>query len=104
MTHVKKWAYYGSSVFSAKQTLSLNLPKELWLGIAKDAVHVFQPNKKDPVASFPFTQIANWGPSNASFFIMTGSFMQPQKYVFITKQGNDMSDLLHLYINRLVHK
>jgi hypothetical protein len=38
------------------------------------------------VASFPFTQIANWGPSNASFFIMTGSFMQPQKYVFITKQ------------------
>ncbi len=57
---------------------------------------------QDPVASFPFTQIANWGPSSSSFFIMTGSLMQPQKYVFITKQGNDVSDLLHLYINRLV--
>lgn len=98
-THASNWPFFGTTIFFVKQTLSLNLPKELWIGINTTGIHLFQINNKvgavvtcvliilkTPLVSFTYQQIMNWGPSNDSFFFMTGDLMQPQKFVFNTKQ------------------
>jgi hypothetical protein len=72
----------------------LNLPKDLWLGANAVGIHIFVPNKKDPLVTFPYQQIMNWGPSNDSFFFMSGDLMKPQKYVFNTKQVKRNLELL----------
>ena len=86
LKQLSKWTYFGTTIFHAKQTLSLNLPRDLWLGVSKTGIHIFQPHKKEPVISFAYQQILNWGPSSDSFFFMTGDLMKPQKFVFMTKQ------------------
>lgn len=40
MKYVKKWPLYGSSVFNVKQTARTTMPRDLWLAIGRDAVHV----------------------------------------------------------------
>ena len=77
---------FGTKIFHAKQSLSVNLPKELWLGVNSTGIQVFQPNRKEPVVSYNYPELLNWGPSNDSFFFMYGDLMQPQKFVFNTKQ------------------
>ena len=56
------------------------------------------------MVKFAYQQIMNWGPSSDSFFFMSGDLMQPQKFVFLTKQGNDISELMHIHVNSMLSK
>eukprot|EP01119_Soliformovum_irregulare_P025775 TRINITY_DN9632_c0_g1_i1.p1 TRINITY_DN9632_c0_g1~~TRINITY_DN9632_c0_g1_i1.p1 ORF type:complete len:708 (-),score=172.51 TRINITY_DN9632_c0_g1_i1:34-2157(-) len=95
------WTHFGTSIFYATQSLSAVLPKELWLGVNTSGILIFKMGSRDQMMSFSFKQVMNWGPSADSFFFMSGDLMQPQKFVFGTKQANDISELLHIYINEI---
>jgi hypothetical protein len=95
--HVKGWNLYGSSVYNVKQSANSKLPKDLWVAIHPDAMHLLAPYTEAPILSYEYAAIAHYGPSASSFFMMAGDLMNAQKHVFMTKQANVIANLLHIY-------
>lgn len=98
MKFIRKWPLYGASVFNVKQTSKPNLPKDLWLLVALDGVHLLKPGEEAAVLSMTFDSIAHYGGNPTSFFMVSGSLMNSQKHVFTTKQGAEIANVLNIYM------
>ena len=83
---IKSWALYGATIFNVKQTTNSKLPKDLWIAVHVNAIHLLAPYTETPILSFDYPSVAHYGPSTSSFFMMTGNLMNAQKHVFMTKQ------------------
>ena len=46
LSFVQQWALYGSTVFEVTQSYTLTLPKNLWLAVNQDGVHILKRRDK----------------------------------------------------------
>ena len=122
MKYVRKWPLYGDAIFNVKQSARSNLPKDLWLAVGRDAVKVIScffvfcflflqtsliltllfkvlgVAEEVPLITLSFDSIAHYGPSSATFFMVAGNLMNSAKYVFQTRQAQDIANVLALYM------
>ena len=94
---IKNWNLYGAIVFNVKQTTNSKLPKDLWLAVHENAIHLLAPYTETPIVSYDYPSVAHYGPSASSFFMMTGNLMNAQKNIFMTKQASVMANLILIY-------
>ena len=46
LSFVQQWGLYGSTVFEVTQSYTLTLPKNLWLAVNQDGVHILKRRDK----------------------------------------------------------
>jgi myosin-7 len=104
MKYIRKWPMYGDSIFNVKQSARATMPKDLWLAVGRDSVKILGVAEEIPLLTFPFESIAHYGPSSATFFMVAGNLMNSQKYVFNTKQAQDIAAVLAVYMAEVKEK
>jgi hypothetical protein len=62
------------------------LPKNLWLGVNEEGIHIMQRRSKEPLISYSYRNIVNYSPSLRNLMIVTESLTRGTKFVFNTSQ------------------
>ena len=69
-----------------QQTYTQALPKNLWLAINEDGIHIMRRRAKDPIISYSYRDVVNYSPSLRNLMIVTESLTRGTKFVFNTTQ------------------
>ena len=75
---------------------------EVVLGVNAKQILVVDPESKDFVDKFPYSNVVTWGHSASSFVVVTGNLQKQTKTYFKTDQGKEMNELIHLYVQHLI--
>ncbi len=51
---------YGATVFEVLQTYTTTLPKNLWLAVNADGIHIMRRRSKEPLISYGYRNIVNY--------------------------------------------
>ncbi|XP_022249208.1 myosin-VIIa-like [Limulus polyphemus] len=100
---IYKWPTFGSAFFQVKQTSDPSYPETLLIAINRHGVSLIDPEKRDILATHPFTNISNWSSGNTYFHITIGSFVRGNKLLCETSLGYKMDDLLESYVNQILY-
>ncbi|XP_076323728.1 myosin-VIIa-like isoform X2 [Tachypleus tridentatus] len=100
---IYKWPTFGSAFFQVKQTSDPSYPETLLIAINRHGVCLIDPDKRDILATHPFTNISNWSSGNTYFHITIGSFVRGNKLLCETSLGYKMDDLLESYVNQILY-
>ena len=60
MAFIRQWPFYGSTVFDVLQGYTTTLPKNLWLAVNQNGVHILKRRDKEPLVSYEYKDIVNY--------------------------------------------
>ena len=60
MEFVRQWPLYGSTIFDVLQGYTTTLPKNLWLAVSENGVHILKRRSKEPLVSYDYKSIVNY--------------------------------------------
>jgi len=100
---IHQWPTFGSAFFDVKQTTEPNYPENLLIAINKNGVNLIHPQKKDILATHPFSKISNWSSGNTYFHMTIGNLVKGSKLLCETSMGYKMDDLLTSYISLMLN-
>jgi hypothetical protein len=69
-----------------QQSYTTALPKNLWLAVNEEGIHILRRRTKDPLISYAYRNIVNYSPSLRNLMIVTESLTRGTKFVFNTSQ------------------
>ena len=104
---VKSWKIYGSTYFfvQPQNTRDMhNFPKEVVLAINANGILVVDPDSKDFLADYPYSEVVTWGHSAQTFVLVVGNFIRQNKIYFKTDQGVEINSLVHAYVNKILDR
>lgn len=104
LDYVKSWKIYGSAYFFVEPQNSRDFPSDVVLAINAKGVLVVDPETKDFLAEYPYSEIVTWGHSQQTFVLVVGNLIRQTKIYFKTDQGVDMNSLVHSYVNKLLDR
>ena len=99
---VKSWEIYGSAYFFVEPQGMNDMPAEVVLAINNRSILVVDPETKDFLAKYPYSEVVTWGHSGSSFVVVTGNLVRQTKVYFKTESGKEMNALVHLYVNAII--
>ena len=102
---IKQWRLYGSSYFIVEPQNSPDLPKKVVVAINAKGILVVDATAKEKelIAEYPYSEVVTWGQSSKSFVLVTGNLIRQQKIYFKSEQGKEMNNLVHEYVNKIIH-
>lgn len=98
------WKLYGSTVFEVLQSYTSTLPKNLWLAVNEDGVHILRRRTKEPLISYAYKDIVNYSPSLKNLMIVTESLTRGPKFVFNTSQASQIAHLIKDYTHVIIQR
>ncbi|EDQ90831.1 uncharacterized protein MONBRDRAFT_15843, partial [Monosiga brevicollis MX1] len=101
---VQAWPLYGATVFEVMQSYTTNLPKNLWLAVNEEGVHIMRRRAKEPLISYAYKSIVNYSPSLRNLMLVTESLTRGTKYVFNTSQASQIAHLIKDYTHIILQK
>ncbi|XP_015589004.1 myosin-VIIa [Cephus cinctus] len=101
LQYIYQWPTFGSAFFDVKQATDPSLPEFIIIAINKNGVNIIDPQTKDILAIYEFTELSNWSSGNTYFHMTIGNFIQGQKMLCETPLGYKMDDLISSYIHYL---
>jgi len=102
LDYVKSWKIYGSTYFFAEPQNNKDLPRECVLAINNKGILVVDPNSKEFLAEYDYSNVVTWGHSANSFVVVTGSTNRQIKMYFKTDQGKEINNMVRCYVeNRM---
>ncbi|CAK9035380.1 Unconventional myosin-VIIb [Durusdinium trenchii] len=104
LDYVKAWRIYGSAYFFVEPQNKRELPDDCVLAINAKGVLLVDPETKDFMADYPYSEVVTWGHSAITFVLVVGNLIRQQKLYFKTDQGTEINALVHAYVNRLVEE
>uniref|UniRef100_UPI00397E9B7B hypothetical protein n=1 Tax=Salmonella sp. s51228 TaxID=3159652 RepID=UPI00397E9B7B len=94
MNFIQQWPLYGSTIFDVHQSYTLTLPKNLWLAVNQDGVHILKRRDKESLVFYDYRSIVNYSPSLKNLMLVTDSLTRGTKFVFNTAQASQIAHLI----------
>lgn len=88
--------------FFAEPKQNRDFPSEVVLAINAKGILVVDPESKEFLQEYPYTQVVTWGHSANSFVVVTGNAVNQKKVYFKTEQGKEMNVMVRAYVEALV--
>jgi len=104
LDYVKSWKIYGSAYFFVEPQNSRDFPQDVVLAINAKGILVVDPDTKDFLAEYPYSEVVTWGHSAQTFVLVVGNLIRQTKIYFRTDQGVEMNSLVHAYVNKLLDR
>jgi len=104
LDYVKSWKIYGSSYFFVEPQNSRDFPSDVVLAVNAKGVLVVDPETKDFLAEYPYSEVVTWGHSAQTFVLVVGNLIRQTKLYFRSDQGVEMNSLVHAYVNKLLDR
>ncbi|XP_065184924.1 unconventional myosin heavy chain 6-like [Sycon ciliatum] len=101
---VRQWQMYGSTIFEVLQSYTATLPKNLWLAVNEQGIHIMKRRDKEPLVTYDYRNIVNYSPSLKNLMIVTESLTRGTKFVFNTSQASQIAHLIRDYTHIIVEK
>lgn len=98
LDYVQEWTFYGATFFIVEQRQFKDYPSPLIMGINSEGVLLMEPEKKNVLENYAFTDIVTWGHSDEKFIVVVGNIVQQRKLIFKTAEGKLMNHLIHDYV------
>jgi hypothetical protein len=101
MKFFMSWKLFGATIFEVlvytshtpaltpQQSYTTALPKNLWLAVNEEGIHIMRRRTKEPLISYGYRSIVNYSPSLRNLMIVTESLTRGTKFVFNTSQASD---------------
>ena len=104
LDYVKAWKIYGSAYFLTKpqNTRHTKFPDEVVIAVNAKGVLIVDPESKDFLKEYPYSEIVTWGHSSTTFVLVVGNLIRSRKIFFATDQGLELNSLIHAYVNKLL--
>uniref|UniRef100_A0A8C2ZXE3 Myosin X n=1 Tax=Cyclopterus lumpus TaxID=8103 RepID=A0A8C2ZXE3_CYCLU len=100
MAVAKEWQGYGSTLFNV-ECRDGAFPCELWLGVSREAISVYQRGEAWPLEVFPYELILSFGAPLANTYKIA---VEGRELVFETQMVMDIAKLMKAYISMIVKK
>jgi len=104
ISFVHQWPLYGSTIFEVVQGYTSTLPKNLWLAVNQNGIHILKRRDKEPLVTYEYKNIVNYSPSLKNLMIVTESLTKGTKFVFNTSQASQIAHLIRDYTHIIVEK
>jgi len=104
LDYVKSWKIYGSAYFFVEPQNSRDFPQDVVLAINAKGILVVDPDTKDFLAEYPYSEVVTWGHSAQTFVLVVGNLIRQTKIYFRSDQGVEMNSLVHAYVNKLLDR
>eukprot|EP00118_Oscarella_pearsei_P025077 m.307450 g.307450 ORF g.307450 m.307450 type:complete len:2013 (+) comp42307_c0_seq1:102-6140(+) len=104
MDFFRQWPLYGSTIFEVLQSYTSTLPKNLWLAVDQNGIHMLKRRDKEPLVSYSYRNIVNYSPSLKNLMIVTESLTRGTKFVFNTSQASQIAHLIRDYTHIIVEQ
>jgi len=104
LDYVKSWKIYGSAYFFVEPQNSRDFPSDVVLAINSKGILVVDPETKDFLSEYPYSEVVTWGHSSQTFVLVVGNLIRQTKIYFKTDQGVEMNSLVHAYVNKLLDR
>ena len=72
LDYVKSWKIYGSAYYFVEPQNSRDFPSDVVLAINSKGVLVVDPETKDFLAEYPYSEVVTWGHSAQTFVLVVG--------------------------------
>ena len=102
MDYVKEWQVYGSSFFFVEPQMNADMPEEIFMAVNPKGILLINPDTKEVLSTYPYSEVPTWGHSQSSFVLHIGNLIRQTKLYFATEQGKEINDLVRAYVNHLV--
>ena len=102
MDYVKEWQVYGSSFFFVEPQMNSEMPEEIFMAVNPKGILLINPDTKEVLSTYPYSEVPTWGHSQSSFVLHIGNLIRQTKLYFATEQGKEINDLVRAYVNHLV--
>mmetsp|Transcript_24752 Transcript_24752/g.72588 ORF Transcript_24752/g.72588 Transcript_24752/m.72588 type:complete len:799 (-) Transcript_24752:82-2478(-) len=102
LDYVKSWKIYGSSYYFAEPQNNRDFPPEVVLAINAKSILVVDPESKEFLKEYPYSQVLTWGHSQNSFVVVLGPYAKQVKIYFKTDQGKEMNTVVRSYVEHIV--
>jgi len=102
---VKQWPFYGTTFHPPCKTVgNKRILKKVIIGVNTEGILLLKRDSKELVSTHPYTDIFSWASSATTFSFEFGSLdsINSQKYIFETKNGNEISAIIQTYIDILL--
>jgi len=60
ISFVHQWPLYGSTIFEVVQGYTSTLPKNLWLAVNQNGIHILKRRDKEPLVTYEYRNIVNY--------------------------------------------
>ena len=60
MSFIRQWPLYGSTIFDVLQGYTTTLPKNLWLAVNQNGIHIIKRRDKEPLVTYDYKNIVNY--------------------------------------------
>eukprot|EP00036_Acanthoecidae_sp_10tr_P012400 CAMPEP_0206295594 /NCGR_PEP_ID=MMETSP0106_2-20121207/5245_1 /ASSEMBLY_ACC=CAM_ASM_000206 /TAXON_ID=81532 /ORGANISM="Acanthoeca-like sp., Strain 10tr" /LENGTH=2074 /DNA_ID=CAMNT_0053726249 /DNA_START=150 /DNA_END=6370 /DNA_ORIENTATION=- len=104
MKFIMNWKLYGATVFDVQQSYSGALPKQLWLAVDEEGIHIMKRRSKVPMITYPYKDIVNYSPSLKNLMIVTESMVKGTKFIFTTKNAAQIAYLIKDYTYEIIKR
>jgi len=101
---IMSWPLYGATVFEVLQSYTTTLPKNLWLAVNTEGVHIMRRRAKEALISYDYRSIVNYSPSLRNLMIITESLTRGTKFVFTTSQASQIAHMIKDYTHIIIAK
>ncbi|KAI3645648.1 hypothetical protein MP228_008576 [Amoeboaphelidium protococcarum] len=89
------WKYYGASIFSVQQNYSSEIPRQCWLLVDGDGVHVSPEMSKQAAVSMTYAQIGSTAVDAESLMLV--SISRDVKLILQTSDADEIQDIMKEY-------
>ena len=102
LDYVKAWKIYGSAYFVARpqNTKQTKFPPEVVIACNNKGILVVDPETKEFLGDYPYSEVVTWGHSSTTFVLVVGNLIKSRKIFFGTDQGLELNSLIHAYVNK----
>nr|XP_016936706.1 myosin-VIIa isoform X1 [Drosophila suzukii] len=98
LQELSHFSCFGSTFFVVKQQNDDTLPETLLVAINSSGFHLLDPQTKETLRSYEYSQLGIWSSGKNHFHIRFGNMIGASKLLCSTTQGYKMDDLLASYV------
>ncbi|KAH8249426.1 hypothetical protein KR032_009554, partial [Drosophila birchii] len=98
LQELSHFSCFGSTFFVVKQQNEDTLPETLLIAINSHGFHLLDPQTKEILRSYEYSQLGIWSSGKNHFHIRFGNMIGASKLLCSTTQGYKMDDLLASYV------
>merc|ERR1711916_3753 len=95
---------YGSAYYFVEPQNSRDFPSDVVLAINSKGILVVDPETKDFLSEYPYSEVVTWGHSSQTFVLVVGNLIRQTKIYFKSDQGAEINSLVHSYVNKLLER
>ncbi|GBG27452.1 Unconventional myosin-VIIa [Hondaea fermentalgiana] len=100
LDYVRSWKMYGSAFYFVEPQ-QRDFPPDAVLAVNAKGILLIDPETRDIISDWPYSEIVTWGHSSITFVLVAGNLIRSQKYYFKCSVGSEINTLVHAYVNRL---